>query len=169
MMIRNSFLHQLKNISLEKITVKAVCEGAEINRATFYRHYNDCYDVIEEIEKEMLEDLTKICDEKNSHDVFLIILNRIREHGDTYKLICSEHGDRYFTQKITDLCYKQIKQKAHFSFPKLSEIQREWVYYYVAHGCSGVLGCWIKSGMTEPPEKVSAFMDKLLQNTIQSL
>lgn len=170
MAIRNSFLKQLEHTSLERITVKAVCDGAEINRATFYRHYSDCYDVIEEIETEMLEDLKSVLINEDQNDAsFLFMLNRIREYGSTYILICSENGDRYFTQKILSLCYKQLKQKMHLDFPQLSETQREWLYSYMAHGCSGILSCWLKNRMADPPETISAFMDKLIQNTIQNL
>lgn len=38
-MIQNVFLELLKEKPVAKITVKEICEHAEINRSTFYKHY----------------------------------------------------------------------------------------------------------------------------------
>lgn len=39
--LKESFLTLLKQKPVNKITVKEVCEMAELNRATFYAHYSD--------------------------------------------------------------------------------------------------------------------------------
>lgn len=41
------FMELLKEKSFDKITVKEIIEGAEINRNTFYYHYQDIYDLLE--------------------------------------------------------------------------------------------------------------------------
>ena len=41
--IKESFLALLHEKPINKITVKEVCEAAEINRATFYSHYTNKY------------------------------------------------------------------------------------------------------------------------------
>ena len=43
--IINSFLELRSRKPLEKITVKELSEKAEINKATFYLHYHDIYDL----------------------------------------------------------------------------------------------------------------------------
>ena len=57
MIIKKSFISLLKERPINKITVKAICEMSEINRATFYKYYNDPFDLMEKIEEEMLEEL----------------------------------------------------------------------------------------------------------------
>ena len=56
MMIKKSLYHLLEKKHLSEITVKEICEGAEINRATFYRNYLDIYDLYEKLEEELTED-----------------------------------------------------------------------------------------------------------------
>ena len=41
--LKESLLSLLKEKPINKITVKEVCELAELNRATFYSHYSDCF------------------------------------------------------------------------------------------------------------------------------
>ena len=53
--LKQALLTLLKEKSVNKITVKEVCELAELNRATFYSHYSDCFALLEAIENELLE------------------------------------------------------------------------------------------------------------------
>ena len=53
--IINSFLELRSRKPLEKITVKELSEKAEINKATFYLHYHDIYDLSESLEREVVQ------------------------------------------------------------------------------------------------------------------
>lgn len=54
--IINSFLRLRSQKALEKITVKELSELAEINKATFYLHFKDIYDLSETLEKETVQE-----------------------------------------------------------------------------------------------------------------
>ena len=53
--IREAFLELRKNHSLDEIKVNALCEKAMVNKTTFYNHYQDIYELSEELEKEVVE------------------------------------------------------------------------------------------------------------------
>ena len=53
--LKQALLTLLKEKSVNKITVKEVCELAELNRATFYSHYSDCLALQEAIENALIE------------------------------------------------------------------------------------------------------------------
>ena len=57
MVIRESFIALLKEKPIAKITVKEICTGADINRATFYAHYADPYALLHEIEESLIHDV----------------------------------------------------------------------------------------------------------------
>ena len=54
--IREAFLELRKKHSLDDIKVNALCEKALINKTTFYNHYQDIYELSEELEAEVLDD-----------------------------------------------------------------------------------------------------------------
>ena len=58
--IQDAFLDVLKEKPISRITVKEVCDKAEINRGTFYKHYQDCYDLLDKIEEEGLREFEKM-------------------------------------------------------------------------------------------------------------
>lgn len=59
MLIRKEFTQLLKEKPVQSITVRELCERTGINRSTFYNHYQDVYDLLEQIENEMLGELNE--------------------------------------------------------------------------------------------------------------
>ena len=55
--IINAFLELRSKKPLEKITVKELSELAFINKATFYTHYQDIYDLSEQLETEFVTNI----------------------------------------------------------------------------------------------------------------
>ncbi len=55
--IANAFLELRKQKPIEKITVKELAELAYINKATFYTHYHDIYDLTDQLENEFMESI----------------------------------------------------------------------------------------------------------------
>lgn len=57
--IIDCFLDMIPIKKWDKISVKELCEKAEITRGTFYQYFNDIYDLMEQIETPMFEDLNR--------------------------------------------------------------------------------------------------------------
>ena len=55
--ICDSFIELLSHTSLEKMSVRELCESADINRATFYRYYTDLYDLYGHVTDNFFEEL----------------------------------------------------------------------------------------------------------------
>jgi len=46
MVLRESLTKLMQEKPISRITIKELCEDADINRATFYSHYNDQFDLL---------------------------------------------------------------------------------------------------------------------------
>ena len=57
--IHNAFIQLRSKKPLEKITVKELSELAYINKATFYSHYHDIYDLSDKLEDELIASIIK--------------------------------------------------------------------------------------------------------------
>lgn len=55
--IINAFLVMRAKKPLERITIKELSDAAQINKATFYLHYKDIYDLSEALENELFENV----------------------------------------------------------------------------------------------------------------
>ena len=54
-LLQEAFLELLKVKSVDRITIRDLTERAGINRCTFYHHYQDIYDLLEQIEDGVME------------------------------------------------------------------------------------------------------------------
>lgn len=55
--IKKAFFDIKKRKPLDKISVKELSEKAMINKATFYLHYKDIYDLSEKVEKDLIDEM----------------------------------------------------------------------------------------------------------------
>lgn len=78
--IRNALIELAEEKDVEKITVKELCERAEISKPAFYSHYGNIYDVVDEIENEVVQ---KVCDQMAHRSIDDIALPAmLRELGE---------------------------------------------------------------------------------------
>ena len=52
-----AMLDLMKEMEFEKITVKKICERAQVNRSTFYAHFIDIFDMMDKMEQELRKEL----------------------------------------------------------------------------------------------------------------
>lgn len=57
--IINAFIEMRAQTPIEKISVKELADKAMINKATFYLHYKDIYDLEEILERELIQSVLK--------------------------------------------------------------------------------------------------------------
>lgn len=63
--IRKAFQEILMEKEFEKITITEIAQRADINRGTFYKYYKDTADLLEEIEKEIVEQIADNLQQEN--------------------------------------------------------------------------------------------------------
>lgn len=57
--IVNAYLDLIPSKKWDKISVKELCMHADITRGTFYQYYSDIYDLMEQIENTLLNDINR--------------------------------------------------------------------------------------------------------------
>lgn len=121
--IKNTFAELIKeNQELNKITVSELVKRADINRGTFYNHYDSLYEVAEELESEIIKVLFE--DTQNLHsldDVFDYldeVMDYLKENEDMYKLLLSSKAPQIFLEKLTysilDKLYHSLNHNSNF-------------------------------------------------------
>lgn len=101
--LKESFLILLKQKPVNKITVKEVCEMAELNRATFYAHYSDCFALLESIEQELLEAFQKSLKLVDSFDVTALIeaiYAMVEQHEDACRVLIFQGASASVLQRM---------------------------------------------------------------------
>jgi AcrR family transcriptional regulator len=115
-LIRQAFVELIQEKKLEKITVTDIVTRADINRGTFYAHYQDTRAVIEEIENEiiakMLESLGKFSPKNFFQDPLPFLLNLSRwleEDLAFYRTLMNSRGSEEFLIKLKEIFIKHME------------------------------------------------------------
>lgn len=159
MIIHQTFLKLLKEKPLAKITVTEICELAEINRTTFYKHYSDPYDLLEQLEREAIDGLLSLIDggtDRNLAEVLLPILRTIRENRELFRNLTSAQNDNRFLYHLSSCCYRKIcEQNPAESGSRDAARMSVMRFSYIAGGIAGVIEYWLQSGMNDSPEAIA--------------
>jgi len=153
MVIKESLLKLLAEKPIKKVTVKEICELAQINRATFYLHYRDPYDLFEQIENELFEDLSSTVAAKQGDISTLIkeVFKIIGKNIELCQVLFSENGDKMFLQRIMDISREQHIADLQRQYPNASRTQLDYMYEFTTSGCVAVVAQWVRSGMQDTP------------------
>lgn len=175
MVIKASFLSILKEKPISKITIKEICERADINRATFYAHFTDTYGLLQHIETEFLEDIHHHLDEVHhegnegrSLEIITSIVQYIRENADLCAILISEKGDLAFQQRLmmitqTQFVHEAINQKG------LDQETAEYYFTFSAFGSAGIIQKWLTDGLLKSDEEIASLIFEISHHGFQGL
>jgi len=164
MVIRDSFIRLLQEKPINKITVKEICELADINRSTFYKYYLDPYDWLEQAKKECLETSQKVIDEIDSTDLEVLLtelFETIKSNFDMFSVIFANHGN--LLQEIFALYLEKAESRLKDTILQNPEGKNKWECYFRIYGCNGIICCWIKDGMEQTPEELASYITSLIK------
>lgn len=151
-MIRKSFFELLLEKNISEISIKELSERADINRGTFYSHYDDIYDLLSEIEKETLEEIKIILDshttdelKKNILSLIEDIISYVYKNQTLFNAFFECNRDINFTEQISEI----FKNKCFYDWDSIfkSENKKNYELYfaYIESGCIGLIRYWLNT------------------------
>ena len=149
--LAESLAHIAQSKPLNKITVKEVCEGAQLSRNAFYTHYPDINGLIEEIEKQTLDRVKEILDElvdgEFPHNMLVSVqklLGLLMQDKETTLMLFDNSNSTSFPEEL-----KEILGTFFFGYFRdfnSAGFEKTYNYFYVfiAEGMIGMLRLWLQ-------------------------
>ena len=109
-LIQKALTKLLREKPIHRISVKELCEEAGINRGTFYAHYTDIYDLLKQMEDDLVADLQKAMEPLMREDaqeptlvgITSVIFRCLKENADICAVTLGPYGDREFVGRLLD-------------------------------------------------------------------
>lgn len=118
--INNAFLQIRSKKPLKKITVKELCELAEISKATFYLHYKDIYDLSDTLQQQVITDIVSHLE--NPKDIIFNLqkahIQIIEGYYANQNIVHILFSDSQFS-KLPECIESEIKKIVFEQFPEL--------------------------------------------------
>jgi AcrR family transcriptional regulator len=175
-LLRTALLELIDEKGIDKTTVSDLTERADVNRGTFYLHYNDVFDFLYQIKQEIFEGLTKEMSvihfldvkqyaEKNMpYPPAVHILRYVAAHYDFFRVIFGPNGDAAFPLQVkafmTEKLYNQMF--AHISNDSSTPVPRDYLIAFLTSAQLGMLTHWIQTGMSLSVEEIAMVMTRIL-------
>ncbi len=102
-LLREALLDLIEERGFDALTVSEIIQQAMVSRTAFYRHYQDKYDLVEQIFEEALSTLFKAVDEPgldHPASVWVRFFDHIAQYDRLYRALLGKKGSPWFVQKM---------------------------------------------------------------------
>ena len=175
--MNDALITLLETKEFEYISIKEICHIANVNRSTFYLHYSNMNDLLEETIKSLnlsfnshfqsRENENTIISKDNLEDLLLInddnlipYLNFIKENKNIYKVL-KNHPQLFNASKT----YEQMFKKLFVPIMNRFGLDEKWHKYlmdFYISGLTSIVFDWVYDDCKIPVQEVSDFIKGLI-------
>ena len=165
--LQDALLEAIEEKPFEKVTVNDIVDHIHVNRSTFYRYYEDKYELLEAIEGRLLDDIDVVRNQFDApsllvatdfHQTSQAGLAFYQEHAKEFHALLGPNGDRSFEAKLEQNFanrYRQLVQDGRYEL----ELTRLAITAMVMR----ILKYWLFNASRVSVEQLSTVLDALIR------
>ncbi|GHO51035.1 TetR/AcrR family transcriptional regulator [Ktedonospora formicarum] len=170
-LLQQAFIEITVEKGFAALTIRDITERAMVNRSTFYRHYLDKYDLLEQYMNEiyeMTEDQSASAekqkpDSQGTSSGPLNLLKHIQQNAEFYRVMLGPKGDPYFAQRFRQNTEKRFRS---LFATALKELQPDTLPIDLKLSCIAYAGMgatvwWLEQEQPCPPEQLAIWLGQL--------
>lgn len=176
--IHRALIEALQQKPFNKVTVTELIHFAKISRRSFYVHYHDKYELLTEIEEQIIDNLTRTIEKQNhslkpvenindpqlvinTTQVFQKILQALQNQRTELATLLSDNGDYQFKVRLQKLIEKTILTRLQNYHAKLrSDIPRDYANAILVGSLMDLIIIWLRKKRPETPAKFAEILTR---------
>ena len=153
------------------LTVRDITRRAMVNRSTFYRHYLDKYDLLEQHLNEIYEVLEEggIIGEGRPEGIIdeeiIGLFKQIQQFPDFYRVMLGPQADAFLSQRFRQQTQQHVLAYFHQTFPEAASdpetLPLDLSFTTIASAGCSALGWWLEQERPSPPEQFAHWLRQL--------
>ncbi len=174
--LRSALTQLLLEKDISRVTVRDVADLADVNRGTFYAHYSDVYDLLHQLEDDLLRHLDEVGrrhDARRSDGKSFLYLTDLfslaGEYSDIFYTLYCRSGDSEFQNRI----FNKLKYQYLYEFLSIyggSESEKlDYCASFIVAGMCTLAKVWIENGMRETPKEMSRLGGAFIMHGVEML
>ena len=154
-LLLQGLVKMLETHDIQDISVKELTELVDINRGTFYLHYDDIYDMLHKIEDEMFLEFNEIMEQEP------VVTNSLASQGPLLEFFhfLDRNRDLAFVNRLKDQIEKRTLQVLESA---QSDANYKYLCSFIITGCVGVVETWLKESDPQSPEEMAEILGAML-------
>ncbi|MDO5397406.1 MAG: hypothetical protein Q4G33_05700 [bacterium] len=170
--IRETFEEMICEMDYEEISIKELTARAEINRKTFYLHYQDLDELLTELQNEIVAAFIK---REASYADMTDIKNLIRLYFESTvhqsklheKLICSGSYQKF--HEAVNRRIMEYRREANRGIFGMDELSENFIFSFYGANSTLLYRQWVEDGKKMPMEDAIQLATKLICNGMSSV
>lgn len=170
--LREALLSLIEEKGFDAIVVQDIAQRAQINRVTFYKHYHDKYDLLEQIMREIITELVShigdlliVTSTSQPNPRLVEWFEQVGANARFYRLMLGKDGNASFAARLREYIETMVEQ-AHAASP-LAANERHVAPFPIQNrfGAAGFLGVtewWLDQRQPMPPREIALHLQRLL-------
>jgi len=164
-LLKNALTHMLQEQNIYQISIRDLCQRAGINRSTFYKYYGSQFDLLAEMEQDLLNDISVFLSEEKdrSHQPLEQVLRYLENNIEFVRLLFNSNVDPEFPRKLFSLPPIQ-RMLQGFSEKKVPDREKEYAMSFLLYGGFQMVQLWVnKDQDRESPEWMALLIENLIK------
>lgn len=163
--LQEAVLELLKTKSIDALSIKEICELADVNRGTFYLHYTQPHDVLKEIEHNFIEEnmatFMNYWEKQRDMSTMVKIFACILQNKGVCSVLMGENGDPHFLHSLENLCRDAVVDEWKKEFPQYERNSLVFLFDFVFTGSMRLILKWINDDQGISAEEFTQRLDRL--------
>ncbi len=162
-MLKDALIEMLNGKDIYHISIRELCEKADVNRSTFYKYYGNQFDLLTDMENDLLLFLAGLIKDPEADTIKAIEIAcaYLEDHLEFARLIFNNNVDPAFPQKVFSM--EAVKEAVlEKCGDRHNNNELEYLYNYVTYGAYRVVCVWLNKNERESPGVIADILAKTL-------
>lgn len=161
MILQQALVTLLDSKTINQITIKEICEQAQVNRGTFYLHYTSIDDLLDEVENVFLQNYKDFfnpdCLRNLYKNILIEILDVLREN---HKIVLAMIDSNHFQSKskIMEIIRQNTIATWQTKYSKYSEEDLSVMFDFVYPGAMHIISGWLRGEISYSTSECADFL-----------
>ncbi|MBQ7661107.1 MAG: TetR/AcrR family transcriptional regulator [Clostridia bacterium] len=168
--LQDAMLTLLEHKSISEITVKELTDAVDINRGTFYFHYEDVHALLKEMEDRFFTQFYLMVNSiplpPGESTRLTAVFSFIGENADFCRIMLGPHGDITFLRRVRQLLSEKCSDLWDAQSASIDGEVKNLFNAFIIQGCIGIIQMWVSEDCKAPPVEISRLTETIVRSSV---
>ena len=155
-LFRTALIELMQEKPFNEITIKEICEQADLNRTTFYLHYTDQSALLSDVENEVyqktLETLKNVKPSADAPGMIAAFLEYVKSNASLFRVLFFDAGSENFRRRFIENTLNSLRVNIPLSCAAEEE---PYLLCFLTQGSVHVIMEWIRRGFDTESDQLA--------------
>lgn len=162
LLLRTALIELMQEKPFRQITIKDLCERADLNRTTFYLHYTNQEAVLADVERDALEKtmeyMKNISPTVETVELIQAFLSYVKNNAPLFRILLCHSGNDAIMASYMGSVLGRLRP----NLPMYGPPERErYVLNFLMHGSIHVIIMWMEQGFNPSENEIAALIYRM--------